>query len=114
MTPPSITTKPITPTTMSCVETPTMSAPSPIEHEDRAVDDVAIAQRATVGGRADHIGVIAHEMAFHLVEQTLLLFGEWHASPSACSDPSILRAPSITRLGPCHPPRMPSKLFPSV
>ena len=53
-------------------------------------------------------------MAFHLVEQTLLLFGEWHASPSACSDASILRVPSITRLGPCQPLRTPSKRFPSV
>ena len=41
-------------------------------------------------------------MALHLVEQSLLLFGEWHASPSVLDLASILRVPSITRLGPCH------------
>ena len=50
------------------------------EHEDRAVHDIAIRETTTAGRRND-IGVIAHEMALHLVEQTLLLFGEWHEIP---------------------------------
>ena len=58
------------------------------EDEDRAVDDVAIAQRATIARRAHDIRVVAQEMAFHLVKQTLLLFGEWHASPSLRSFPA--------------------------
>ena len=72
----------MTPTTISCCETPDDETAEPQQHEDRAVDDVAIAQSASVAGRADDIRVVAHEMALHLVEQALLLFGEWHASPS--------------------------------
>src|SRR6187431_721723 len=83
------------------------------QNQDRAVDDVAIAQGAAVCGRADDIRVVSHEMAFHLIKQALLLFGEWHASPSTHSDASILRVPWITRLGPCQPLWIPSRLFPS-
>ena len=85
ITPPSITTKPMTPTTINCVDDADDQRAEADEHEDRAVHDVAIAERAPVAWRADDIGVVAHEMAFHLIEQTLLLFGEWHASPSFCS-----------------------------
>ena len=76
----------MTPTTMlttsRSVATPDDETAEPEQHEDRAVDDVAVAQAASVAGRADDVRVVAHEMAFHLVEQALLLFGEWHASPS--------------------------------
>lgn len=51
------------------------------EQEEDPVDEVAIAQRAVTGRRADDVGVVVQEMALHLVEQTLLLFGEWHVVP---------------------------------
>lgn len=67
------------------------------EHEESPVNEVPIAQCAIARRRAHDVGVIVEEMAFHLVEQTLLLFGEWHFVPSGIVR-SILRAPDARRL----------------
>ena len=71
------------------------------DDEQSADREVSVAERAPFGGRADDIGVVAHQVAFHLVEKALFLFGEWHLSPRVVKNvPLSLVRPVITRLGP--------------
>lgn len=99
MTPANMSAKPSTPTMRSCRATPAMSPPRcPRRRAARRVRWIgSSAGHAPPDGRHE-IGVVAIEIALHLVEKTLLLLRKRHLIPlrlgiDASSDHSSAAAP---------------------
>ena len=60
------------------------------DRDDDSCDEIAVAERPPAR-RVHDVGVVLHEMTLHLVQQTLLLFGEWHWVPSRVFNARVYR-----------------------